>query len=871
MIKTILLLISVVTLSVANCKVISADSFLNSTLPLKGIWISDHVIAIDDINPTHYKYIIHFDEDEGIVLDHVGHFDAESEGFYKKFDYVSHSNYAKFFINLSSSQLKRAIKGSVKIVKKDLYSDQVVDQFSLSLAGLLDQRFSYNGDKLGPTFNEDSATLRLWAPTAQRVAIHFYYGPNTRTEILGSPFELKQNSENVWIYTGKNLKGLYYRYEIESYKRRLGGISVEQVTDLYSTNLSMNSLFSHLIDVSNDSMPSRWRSHELNSKHAINDFSDISIYELHVRDFSYFDESQPEEHRGKFMAFTNAKSNGVRHLKKLADAGISHIHLLPVTDQSSVEEDETKRLDLSLEDFKFLQESSGSGEAQQIMAKRIRGRDGFNWGYDPLHYQALEGSYSTDPNSDARIIEFRKMVMSLHSMGLGVVADTVFNHYSGLLNLDSYVPDYYYSLNNCGDITNDSCCPDLATENKMVHKLIVDSALNLVKWYRLDGIRFDLMGFLTKSLMKEIRVELDKLTPQSDGVDGKKVFMYGEGWHFGPLVRKLPAEAVTQHGAAAMNMGIATFNDRFRDAVKGKGQNSKDLFTDDAFVTDKMSQRENVLMGLMGSLKGIKGGYVNNPGESINYITAHDKTTLWDTLVAKTGLASSTDQLVRLQQLSLSFLSLAQGVPFFHAGVEILRSKSGDENSYDSGDWFNKIDYSYQNNGWRGGLPPSWIHENLNGWGKWNYRLNYVSSPTELHIRDTMNHFLDLQRIRRSSKLFRLSTREQVLQKVSLPEKLMDENGNFDPRLVVVKLDDRVGEDVDPDRSVIWVAFNTSWSECLSFEDSDLIGTGVQLHPILQQSDNRFAVGANNHHCRDGRAKGRMTIPPQSTMVYYIK
>lgn len=850
--------------------VLGGNSFFGGALPLKGVWISQNTIAINDYDTAYYRYFLQLHDGTKYSLENVGYFDNETQSFHKKFDYVVRSGYGKFFIDISKSELDQIIKGPITIVKQDLYSNRMIDQFSLSLTGVLDELYSYDGDKLGLSFDGHNVDFRLWSPTAIRVALHLYRSPDVNSEIDGSPIELSMNDENVWHYSGRNLKGLYYRYEIESFKRRKGQVTINEVTDLYSVNLSMNSEFSQVIDVVNDIKPSGWDNHTINRKYPVKDFADISLYELHVRDFSYFDFTQPKSHRGKFLAFTNKESNGVRHLNELANSGVTHVHLLPVNDQATIDENPENRADLSEDDYELLSDSLGSGDFQQGVATRIRKLDGFNWGYDPIHYQALEGSYSTNPNSASRIREFRQMVMSFHSMGLGVVIDTVFNHYDGKKNLDHLVPDYYYSLSDCGDITQDSCCPDLATENKMTHKLIVDSAINMVKWYRLDGIRFDLMGFITKSVMAEIRQKLDKLTLEKDGVDGKLVFMYGEGWNFGPLLYKLPAEAATQWGAASLDMGIASFNDRFRDAVKGKGQNADDLFVDDAFVTDKVHDRERVLMGLMGSLKGVKGGYVNDPAESINYITAHDKATLWDTLAAKIGPFASTDQMVRVHQLALSTLTFAQGVPFYHAGVEILRSKSGDENSYDSGDWFNKIDFSYRDNGWRDGLPPSWISENLKAWGGWEYRLSYVSSPLESHIKDTFEHFKDIQKIRRSSKLFRLSTKEQVLEKVSLPANIYNEDGNFDSRLVVLKLDDREGSSVDPNIDTIWVAFNSSWDECLSFEDEDLNDGKFQVHPVLKQSKNRFTRDALNYYCGNERFSGqRLWIPPQSTLVYY--
>lgn len=863
----------------------------DKVLPIKGVWVNSEVIGIQDSGASHYQFRLHFStegrlngaesfaslssDDQGVPLNYVGEFYQENTDFYKKFDYLSRERYGKFMLNLDQQTVKQMLKGQVVISKRDPYSGKVIELFALSHTGVIDQLFNYQADDLGLVFKDGRPYFKMWAPTATSVKLRLYTGPEESSELPFSPLEMQESNDGTWAIVGnEDWKGAYYRYEITSYKRKKMSFTTEVISDLYSVNTAKNGKFSQIVDVENEWMPNGWKTHKLNSKHSYEDWSDISLYELHVRDFSYFDFSQPKQFRGKYLAFTNKESNGVRHLQRLADAGMTHIHLLPVNDQSSVNEIEKERVDLSDDDYKYLSSLSPDSTEQQEIAGRMRLIDGFNWGYDPFHYQALEGIYATNPDDESKIIEFRQMVMSLHQMGLAVVSDVVYNHYTELMSLDAFVPDYFYNM-NCGVVTMESCCPDLATENAMVAKLIVDSATRMVKWYRLDSVRFDLMGFLTKDLMRSIRQKFDAMTLEKDGVDGKKIFLYGEGWHFGPLVRKLPEQAVTQSGAQQLRMGLATFNDRFRDAVKGKGQNASDLFVDDAFITDKTQNRETVLMGLMGSLIGVKDGYVNHPYESINYLTAHDKNTLWDTLVAKVGPYASTEQLVKMQQLSLSILSLAQGVPFYHAGEEILRSKSGDENSYDSGDWFNRLDFSYQHNGWASGLPPRWVHDNYKAWDQWKHRLNYVPAPGRGHIMDTLEHSLDMLKIRKSSKLLRLRTRDQVLQKVELPFKITNSNGQFDPRLVVMKIDDTKGAAVDSKIEKIWVAINSSWGDCLHLEDQDILKDSFQIHPVLKSSRNRLTHQNLRHRCfNDDRPlidkeRRQLHIPPQSVMVFY--
>jgi len=871
--KIFILLVTLVFLPLlSSANVWNNNSTRSSAIALKGIWIDSQNIALNDQGGGIYDYFLSLEDGTQYPLVYLGFVQNQNdENWKKQFSYLVSDRYQQFKISLPLNTLKDIIKGPVLISKIEKSSRKVIEVFSISLSGLLDREFSYTGSDLGLTFNEGVPSFRIWAPTARRVVLKVFKSPN-EGDLLFPPLEMKEGSNHVWFLKGaSSWKNFYYKYEIESFKRRKNEYTIESVTDLYSVNLSMNGLFSQIVDIENDVFPSGWRDHLLTFRHVVKDFSDVALYELHVRDFSMFDFTQPQEDRGKFLAFTNQETNGVRHLSELAAAGITHIHLLPVNDISSIEENVGKRIDFKEEDFRYFLNLFGSSQEQQNLATRIRGRDGYNWGYDPAHYMALEGSYSSDPDSTSRILEFRKSVMSLHSLGLGVVQDVVYNHYSGADDLDSFVPDYYYSLNGCGEITMDSCCNDLATENKMVQRLIVDSAVNMVRWYRLDGIRFDLMGFLTKSIISEIRSTLDGLTTQKDGINGSKVLMYGEGWSFGPLFKKLPNEAVTQTGAADLNMGVGTFNDRIRDALKGKGQNAIDLFNDDAFITDKVQNRDSVLSGLFGSLRGFKDGYVNQPYESINYVVAHDKNTLWDTLMAKIGPYATTDQLVKIQQLAFSFLTFAQGIPFYHAGEEILRSKSGDENSYDSGDWFNRIDFTYKNNGWNSGLPPQFVSENNNAWPNWKIRLDYVSAPQSAHIRDTFSHFKDVLNIRFSSKLFHLSSRDQIFSKVTFPVGLYDSDGYFNPKIVAVKIDDNQGISVDNQWEKAWVIFNTSWDRCGYYVDSEFKNLKVQIHPILKNSSNRFTRENLNYICPYFKGQGGndvVSIPPQSSLVF---
>jgi pullulanase-type alpha-1,6-glucosidase len=211
-------------------------------------------------------------------------------------------------------------------------------------------------------------------------------------------------------------------------------------------------------------------------------------------------------------------------------------------------------------------------EEQQALIGAIRDQDGFNWGYDPYHYTVPEGSYATDPDGPARIVEYRQMVQSLSDIGLRVVADVVYNHTSSsgqaaTAVLDRIVPGYYHRLNNIGHVETSTCCQNTATEHNMMRKLMVDSVVTWAVAYKIDAFRFDLMGHHMVADMQAVREALDALTLEADGVDGKRIYLYGEGWNFGEVADNARGVNATQANMAGT--GVGTFNDRLRDAVRG--------------------------------------------------------------------------------------------------------------------------------------------------------------------------------------------------------------------------------------------------------------------------------------------------------------
>lgn len=777
------------------------------------------------------------------------------------------------------------------------------DATSVQTAGILDDLYAYRG-KLGLEFAGDRPSFKLWAPTARSAQLHVY--ENAGNELPGGPLTMERLLQDgrwtgVWQATGMpEWQGLFYLYEVEVFVRTTAKVERNMVTDPYSVSLSANSRHSQIIDLDRaDLKPPGWGT--LIKPH-LEAVEDIVLYELHVRDFSAFDAGIPEQLRGTFAAFAHRDSLGMKHLKSLADAGLTHVHLLPAFDIGTIEEERSrqKRPEVPL--------APADSPRQQEAAVAAAGGDAYNWGYDPFHYLVPEGSYATDPGGSRRILEFRAMIDALNEIGLRVVMDVVFNHTCAAGQdqnsvLDRIVPGYYYRLDDAGAVQSSSCCPDTASEHAMMEKLMIDALLLWVRQYKVDGFRFDLMGHHTRGNMRRVREALDLLTLEKDGVDGPKLYVYGEGWKFGSLDAILPDEACHQlntHGS-----GIGTFNDRLRDSVRGgnpfaslstqgfatglyfdfnKDPGNREVPADPAAQKTMLLEHTDLIrLGMAGNLRDfrlqnaegrmVKGaeihyrgqpnaGYAKEPRETVNYVSAHDNHTLWDAIAAKapfhtTGRSPATatvEERLAMHKLALSIVALGQGIPFFHAGCEMLRSKSGDADSYNSGDHFNRLDFTFRDNNWGAGLPPA--EKNRNAWGFWGPRLADPSlKPAPAHMMSAAEHFRTMLRVRRSSPLFRLRSAEEIGKRVRF---LDAEQGPLHVGLIVMAIgDDLPGEkDLDPNCRMAIIIINAA-PAAVKFRHDTLRGKKLELHPAMV--DGVFAFD---------RATGAIDIPPRSTVVY---
>jgi pullulanase/glycogen debranching enzyme len=681
----------------------------------------------------------------------------------------------------------------------------------VQVAGALDDIYGaaagMNG--LGASPANGQTQFAVWAPTAQEAAVCVYDSAEGQAS-AAVPLTFDRRTGAWSTALPGNLSGRYYKYALDVVVDGLGVVR-NLVTDPYSISLSTNSGRSYIANLNSPALkPKDWDSTPAPA--TVKAQTDMAVYELHVRDFSINDPSVSAPHRGKYAAFTETNSNGMRHLTALAKAGLTDVHLLPVYDIATVPEQGCAVP---------VPTGGPDSEAQQALVRKSAESDCFNWGYDPYHYNAPEGSYATDPADGARrVIEFREMVQSLHRAGLRVGMDVVFNHtfiagQDEKSVLDRIVPGYYHRLDATGTIERSTCCDNTATENLMMGKLMTDSVALWATQYRIDSFRFDLMGHQPRQVMEQMQARVNRATH-------RQVQLIGEGWNFGEVAngaRFVQASQLSLNGS-----GIGTFNDRERDAVRGgsAGDAGTDMVKRQGYinglvydpnamagerpVADLMRAADMVRVGLAGSIRsyrlrtfddrtvtldaidygGQPAGYASEPGETVNYVENHDNHTLFDINVLKLPVGTSAAERARVQVLGMAVDAFSQGVAYFHAGVDILRSKSLDRNSFNSGDWFNRIDWSYQDNYFGTGLPPQ--ADNGKDWPLLKPLLANASiKPAPADIAFTRDAFRDLLSIRASSTLFRMRTAQDIRQRL----RFFNTGSRQEPAVVAAHLDGR--------------------------------------------------------------------------------
>ena len=860
-------------------------------------WLESDLLAwnLPDLDRTGWTYRLHWAAEGGLAVDAEAVTGGQSLPLTLDPDGLPADVQAQYphlaayeALRLSEKDAKNAedlLTGQLAVAAYDDLG-RLVDATGVQIPGVLDDVFAGAVDSnLGVSWRGGVPALAVWAPTAKDVDLLLRLpGAGSDTTV-----QMRRDGDGVWSVTGRpQWNGASYLYDVDVFVPSAGAVETNLVTDPYSLALTTNSQRSVVVNLDATGLePAGWD--EL-AKPSLAQPEDSTIYELHLRDFSIGDETVPAEHRGTYLAFTDEDSDGMKHLQSLAEAGMKDVHLLPAFDFATVPERRADQATPACDLAAFGPASLG----QQACIEPIRATDGFNWGYDPWHYTAPEGSYATDPEGATRTKEFRDMVKALNDTGLRVVMDVVYNHTTAAGQdpksvLDRIVPGYYHRLNASGAVETSTCCSNTASEHAMMEKLMVDSVVTWAKDYKVDGFRFDLMGHHSKANMLAVRAALDALTLSDDGVDGKSIYVYGEGWNFGEVANDARFEQATQLNLGGT--GIGSFTDRLRDAVRGGGpfdDNPGIQGFGSGLVTDPnlsgangtpAEQQARVLLyhdqikvGLAGNLadysfvdrtgttvtgkdvlyNGQPAGYAADPSETVTYVDAHDNETLFDALQYKLPVGTLMADRARMNTLSLSTTALSQGVSFWHAGADILRSKSLDRNSYDSGDWFNRVDWSYQDSTWGSGLPPQGDNASKRVYAE-PLLGNPTLEPAPADIAAAHAAALELLQIRFSSPLFRLGDAGLIQQRVGFPTGGPDQT----PGVIVMTIDDVGGADLDPDRERLVVVWNaTPDPQTVAIDDA----AALELHPVQ-------AAGTDDVVKQTAVGPGSLTVPARTVAV----
>ncbi|MBP6358122.1 MAG: type I pullulanase [Sediminibacterium sp.] len=617
----------------------------------------------------------------------------------------------------------------------------------------------YTGKDLGLTYTPTAATFKIWAPTATAAKLNIYKSDLGGTAVRS--ITMNKGVNGVWqITVPENLKNSYYTFQVN-----IGNTWSEEVVDPYAKACGTNGLRAQVIDLK-ETNPVGWDKDKSPNFSVANKQTDALIYELHVRDASIH-ASSGIKNKGKFLGLAElgTKNNtgqltGLSHIKEL---GVTHIHLLPFYDYNSV--DETK-------------------SAVQ-----------YNWGYDPVNYNIPEGSYSTNPSDGkVRIRELKELIKTMHSNGLRIIMDVVYNHtaLTKNSNFNILVPDYYYRKRADGSFSDASSCGnETASEKAMFQKFMIESVVYWVNEYHIDGFRFDLMGIHDIQTMNMISDTLHKIKPS--------IVLYGEGWTSSSS--PLPEDKRALKKNAAQLNGIAVFSDDMRDGIKGSVFNIDDR----GFATGNTSNSESVKFGVVAAGKHpqinyskvnySKEPYTSGPAGLINYADCHDNNILWDKIELSFKSASAAER-TKMHELAYAIVLTAQGASFLHAGTEFLRTKNGVENSFDKGDIVNGID--------------------------WDLKTKNIAS---------YQFIKSLVQIRRAHPAFRMQTAQQIATNINF-------ENNLPTGIIAYTIN---GAAVGDNWKKIWIAYNGSqtpqtltlpkgtWKVGLSSNGSSKMGNNFTL------------------------------------------
>ncbi|MEH8019196.1 DUF3372 domain-containing protein [Rheinheimera muenzenbergensis] len=785
------------------------------------------------------------------------------------------SGWHAYRLSATAAQLKQLVKSQLVLAAFDA-DDTPLHASYVQSAKALDSLYTAGNDDadeqtLGISYQNDAIDVAVWAPTAQQLTLQVF---NADKSSFAS-YPMQEDNNGIWQATAPlTAEGKYYRFAVTAYHPQTRAVEQMQATDPYSVNTSANGRYSQFVDMTAASLqPANWQNRSVPTIAAP---EDAVILEAHLRDLSILDSTTSSANRGKYLALTETGSAAYQYLQRLADAGVNYFHLLPANDLASINESNTLSLNSTVgqlcqqvpaasvcgqlgDSLTLLQAFDSfdpASSAAASLTSALRGIDGFNWGYDPHHFNVVEGSYASDADGTARIVEFRQMVAALQQLGYRVVLDVVYNHTasSGLYDnsvFDKLVPGYYHRYNEVsGEMERSTCCENTAPEQKMMAKFIRESLVYWAQHYGIDGFRFDIMGHLPKQLLLDARAAVAAVDPDT--------YFYGEGWNFGEVANNRLFEQATQANLAATEIG--TFNDRPRDTLRDAALSQ---------TTVNLQNADHIRLGLAGTLKDYvledkdgqrregyrfsQSAYGGDPADIINYVDKHDNETLWDKLQYALPASLAAAERRRIHNLTAAIPLLSQGIPFFQFGIDNLRSKSLDRNSYDSGDWFNRVFYDGSSNNWNVGLPLAQDNPDQTRIAALAANANIAVDASEIATsRDVFAEFLQ---IRRDSPLLKLRSSADVIARLGFHNTGPAQT----PGLIVMSLDDGIGlPDLDPAVDAMLVIINGSAN---SQQHTISAANGFSLHALQQQSaDSRTRLASVNANT--------FTVPAYTAAVF---
>ncbi len=699
---------------------------------------------------------------------------------------ANHQNLSSFnFYQISDEDaakidLKKMLKGEMVVVGLDS-SNNVKTASLIQTAGLIDDLYADAAKdvELGAKVASDGVTFKLWAPTAQSVKVHVWPSDGSYSTDENADMTFDETT-GVWSYTSSTAGvGNIYKYEFNVYHPTNRKINDLWATDPYTLTLSGGN--SVVVDFDDSSVkPSGWD--DLTAPHSQKTEADVAgmfITESHLRDLTVGDDKGiPTEKQGKYVGLLDTTTNVGKHLKALADAGVTHMEFLPMYDIASIDEDKVFAKTVAdenltgtefctaigVESTSGIDVCSSSEKVYDILAataandsadekkvdtflNSIKDIDNYNWGYDPWHYAAPEGSYATDKEPMTRIMEIRQLFQAMKKdYGFNIILDVVYNHTDGAgiekasSVLDRIVPWYYNRLNvTTGTVNADTCCSDTASEHKMFAKLMEDTLVTWAKDYKVDAFRFDLMGYIPKDVMVNT---LNNVRTRSGN---SEIYFFGEGWDAGSSAAVVGSDAnatqINMHGT-----GIGTFNDRIRDGIRGSGpfdhgdalirlqgfasgrctdMNAQRLAdnpgyscsassTNDAdYGMHPLNWQDIIRISMAGNLRDYSlvtytgdtktgkdilywaaiAGYGDKPIDTINYVSKHDNQAIFDLIMYKANKDRTMEEKAMMQGIGLASVILGQSPVFDQQGSDLLRTKFFQNDSYNTGDFGNSVNY----------------------------------------------------------------------------------------------------------------------------------------------------------------------------------